>query len=359
MEKKQVSPELLQAELLPTQKEQIPPLQKRQIDSDDDAKPQTKRARTTQLTSKPVRLTRKNLALFDKMGQKKKKNSNPSDDSGSTKTISTTPPTNLDDIRKRYAAPRATASPPESVYEGYINRVEGAGNEATMVIETSGKLLKEYNDKGYSRAFNRSFTNALPNAGYNDGLSAPQPDFVEGLEKQEFRLFQVADHIPGATLYKDDPRSITLPQIAGEWKGPAEDMREARVQSAYDGAALVYVRNQALAYIGGSDPPGHAEITTFTTDGTNLNLYAHFAAPSEEDEDILEYHQYPILSMNLIGTYQGYKDGRRKLKDQLKEYWKQQRNSGPHPVAEEVPSLPAPGIEPLDVYEAYEDDGYE
>ncbi|KIH88220.1 hypothetical protein SPBR_07890 [Sporothrix brasiliensis 5110] len=141
-----------------------------------------------------------------------------------------------------------------------------------MVIETSGKLLKGYDDKGYSRAFNRLFTKAPANAGYNDGLSAPQPDFVEGLEKQEFRPFQAADYIPGATLYKDDPRSITLPMIAGEWKGPAGDMRETRVQSAYDGAALVHARNQALAYMGGSDPPGHAEVTTFTADGTNLNL---------------------------------------------------------------------------------------
>ncbi|KAL1853637.1 hypothetical protein VTK73DRAFT_8917 [Phialemonium thermophilum] len=183
------------------------------------------------------------------MGQKKKKKpSDPTDDSASTKTTSTTtsgfadkaykngmlrplhsqPPTNLDDIRKRHAAPRATASPPESVYEGYANRVGKAGNEATVVVETSAKLLKEYDDKGYIRAFHRPFTNAPPNAGYNNGLSAPQPDFVEGLEKQEFRPFQVVDHVPGATLYQNDPFSLTLPQLAGEWKGPDGSMRVSR-----------------------------------------------------------------------------------------------------------------------------------
>lgn len=75
------------------------------------------------------------------------------------------------------------------MYEGYANRVGKVGIEVTVVVETSGKLLKEYDDKEYNRAFNRSFTNFAPNAGYNDGLSAPQPDFVEGLEKQEFRPF--------------------------------------------------------------------------------------------------------------------------------------------------------------------------
>ncbi|TAQ88745.1 hypothetical protein B7494_g2925 [Chlorociboria aeruginascens] len=146
MDKKQTSPELSQAELPPAQEEQVPanpPSRKRQLDSDDDAKSRTKRARTTRPTSEPARLTRKNLALFNKMGKKKTKTSDPSDDSGSTKTLSTTasgfdvrarkngildpmgsrPPKNLEEIRERLAAPRETASPPESVYEDYAYTV--------------------------------------------------------------------------------------------------------------------------------------------------------------------------------------------------------------------------------------------
>jgi hypothetical protein len=68
-------------------------------------------------------------------------------------------------------------------------------------------------------------------------------------------------------------------------------MEEAKLQSAYDGAALVYARDQALSLVGKPDPVGHAEITTFTTDGTNINFFAHYATPSEDDT--LKYHQYP------------------------------------------------------------------
>ncbi|KAK5654360.1 hypothetical protein OQA88_7269 [Cercophora sp. LCS_1] len=318
---------------------------KRQLDSDDD-KPQPKRAR----------LTRKNLAAFDKMGKKKTSD----DDSGSTetKTTSTTssgfaikarnngildprsskPPKSLNGIRKRYAKSRATASPPESVYNDYVDRIEKAGNEATIVVKTS-ELLKRY-PKGYSQAYNRACTNLPTDVGFNNGLSTPRPDFVEGLEAEEHRPFPIDGYIPGVTLYQDDPYSITLPQIAGEWKGPAGDMREARLQSAYDGAAMVHARSQALAYMGKADPAGHAEITTFTTDGTNLNLFAHHATLTEEGT--LEYHQYPIKSINLIDSYQGYKEGRKHLrnaqdyareqsyalKDQLQEYYKQQRHGG-------------------------------
>ncbi|EOO01336.1 hypothetical protein UCRPA7_3163 [Phaeoacremonium minimum UCRPA7] len=364
MDKKQVSPELSQAELLPTQEEQVPanpPSRKRQIDSDSDAEPLTKRAR----------LTQKNLALFDKIG--KKKTSDPTDDSKSTQTTSTTssgfadkarhnrilhplrsqPPINLDDIREQHAAARATASPPESVYGDYVNRIGKAGNKATMVVEMSD-LLKRYDDKEYNRAFNRSFTNVPLNAGYNNGLSAPQPDFVEGLEVEEYRPFPIDKHVPGATLYQDDPFSLTLPHVAGEWKGSGKDMDQARLQSAYDGAAMVYARTQALSYMGKSDPPGHAAITTFTTDGTNLIMYAHYAIPSEEDEDTLEYHQYQYASTNIKDSHQGHKDGRKglrnaqdhakdqsyALKDQLKEHWKQRSTF--HPIADEDP-LPVPG----------------
>lgn len=85
-------------------------------------------------------------------------------------------------------------------------------------------------------------------------------------------------------------------------------------------------------------PPGHAEVTTFTTDGTTINTYAHYATRSEDG--ILEYHQYLVRSTNLVDSHQGLKDGQRglrneqdyarqqsyALKDQLKEYWKQRRS---------------------------------
>ncbi|CAK7223161.1 hypothetical protein SCUCBS95973_005084 [Sporothrix curviconia] len=205
MDKTQGSPELSREKQVPAN----PPPGKRQIDGNSDAEPLIKRARPT----------RKNLALLDNMG--KKKTPDPTDDSKSAKSTLTTttgfadkaykngtlrplhsrPPVNLDDIDRRHAASRATASPPQSVYKAYSNRVGKAGNEATVVVETSGKLLKEYDDDGYNRAFNRAFINITLNSGYNDGLLTPQPDFVEGLEKQEFRPFKVAEYIPGAAFY--------------------------------------------------------------------------------------------------------------------------------------------------------------
>ncbi len=120
-------------------------------------------------------------------------------------------------------------------------------------------------------------------------------------------------------------------------------MEKAGLQARYDGAALVYARNQALSLVGKADPAGHAEVRTFTTDGTSINFYAHYAAPCDEDNNTLEYHQYQYASANVRDTYQGHKDGRKgvrneqdhakaqsyALRDQLKENWKQRRGGLP------------------------------
>ncbi|KAI1349806.1 hypothetical protein F5Y01DRAFT_316483 [Xylaria sp. FL0043] len=351
---------------------QVPPAtrsRKRQIVNDDDKndnkEPKLKRAR----------LTRKNLGLFDKMARKKGSNrtsasaSESTVGSSTTQTTSTTmsgfrlktyknnllpprlskPPSNLENIHERHTRSRASPPPTESEHKCFMKRVAGAPNESTVLVETSSKLLKEYNDEGYKRVFNKKFTGFSEYVGFNEGLSAPQPDFVEGLEMTEYRPFYIDDHIKGAVIYKDDPFSLTLPHLAGEWKARGKNMEQAMLQSAYDGAVFVFARNEALSYLGKPDPPGHAEIITFATDGTTINFFAHYAAPSADGT--LEYHQYPYASADLK-RFNEFVDGRRAirnrqdhareqsyaLRDQLKEHSKQQRD-GLQPIAEEAPLL--------------------
>ncbi|CAK7221960.1 hypothetical protein SCUCBS95973_004677 [Sporothrix curviconia] len=299
-----------------------------------------------------------------------------SDDTNTSKSLSTTAPgfavqaykngilnpldskapTNLEEIRQRLAQSRTTASPPESVFEEYVQTVREAPNEATMVGEML-PLFQKY-PKGYKRVLNQAFTAFPKDMGFNSGLSAPQPDYVEGLGMEEFRPFPVDQHVSGAVLSKDNPRSVTLSHLAGEWTGPGGDITEAQLQSGYDGAALVYARNQALSYQGTPDPLGHAHITTFTTNGTHLNFYAHYATTG--DDGTTEYHQFPVNSTSLVNSYGEHKQGRRslrnaqdyarkqsyELRDQLKEHYRKQRGggggdgSGLPPVAEGAPSLP-------------------
>ncbi|CAK7229312.1 hypothetical protein SCUCBS95973_007178 [Sporothrix curviconia] len=216
-------------------------------------------------------------------------------------------------------------------------------------------LLKKYPEEPYKRIINKAFTAFPRDVGFNNGLSAPQPDYAEGLEMAEFLPVPIDEHISGAVLYGDTPRAVTLPHLAGEWKGRRGDMDEATLQSAYDGAALVYARNQAMAYQGRSDDAGHAHITTFTTDGTHVNLYAHYAVSTEDGT--MQYHQYPIGSTSLVNSFGEFEQGRKQLrnlqdrareqsyalKEELRVYYTQQRLNGGggslQPVAEnDIPS---------------------
>ncbi|KAI0410457.1 hypothetical protein F5X98DRAFT_368800 [Xylaria grammica] len=264
------------------------PPRKRQIDREDDGDGDGDDEHEHEL--KRARWTRKNLARFNKTAKKKG-----TIDSLSVKTVSTTssdfairahrnsildplnskPPTNLENIHEQHARSRATASPPppppESRFKRYSCTVSKAGNKATM---------------------------AYMDVGFNNGPSALRPDFAEVPEMQEYDPFPVDEHVSGAVLYKDDPYSVTLPHLAGEWEGPDGSTAEATLlRSRHAGAALVYARNRALSLIGTPDPPGHAEVRTFATDGTTIAFYAYYAAPSEDDAT-LEYHQYQSASAN-------------------------------------------------------------
>ncbi|KAJ8063261.1 hypothetical protein OCU04_008492 [Sclerotinia nivalis] len=142
---------------------------------------------------------------------------------------------------------------------------------------------------------------------------------VEGLEMPEFDPFPVRQQLGGAAVPTSGTNAITLPHLAGEWKGPGKDMILAQTQAAYDGACMVYGRNEALSFLNSPDPTGHAFVSTFTTDGTTLNTFAHY---SSESQGQLKYHQYPTSSSFLISSYEDFKTSRRwlrNLQDDAKE----------------------------------------
>jgi hypothetical protein len=127
----------------------------------------------------------------------------------------------------------------------------------------------------------------------------------------------------------------------------------AQTQAAYDGACMVYGRNEARSFLESPDSAGHAFVSTFTTDGTALNTFAHY---SSESQGQTKYHQYPTSSSFLISSYEDFKTSRRqlrnlqddakvtseKLRDELNEKLSANRRS---PVAPSVqPRLPTPQI---------------
>ncbi|KAM0328570.1 hypothetical protein ACHAQA_004978 [Verticillium albo-atrum] len=243
-------------------------------------------------------------------------------------------PKNSKDILNSMNRHRATPSPTENAYQRFVGTISRAQNEATVSHVVATTLLNHSTKDNYFRSFNQPFTNVPQDVAFNEGLSPPQPDFIEGLEVDEFAPCPIGEYIDGAVLFEDDPRSLALPHIAGEFKGPGKDMRQGRLQSAYDGAFLTHARGQALDHIGKPDSAGDAKVVTFTTDGNILDIFSHHC--TTEKDGTRKFHQYNLSSTNLIATYEGFKQGRLQLRnaqdyaleescalrDRLREHWK-------------------------------------
>ncbi|TVY90852.1 hypothetical protein LAWI1_G005641, partial [Lachnellula willkommii] len=267
-------------------------------------------------------------------------------DNGILNPENSKPHTNLKKSKVQINRTRDTVSPSESEYEKFAHKIRTAPNEQTVLLQTSS-LLKEYgtDDSRYSKVYNQAFIAFPKNVSFNTGLSAAQPDMVEGLEMPEFDPFPVRQQLGGAAVPTSGTNAITLPHLAGEWKGPGKDMILAQTQAAYDGACMVYGRNEALSFLNSPDQAGHAFVSTFTTDGTTLNTFAHY---SSESQGQVKYHQYPTSGSFLISSHEDFKTSRRrlrnlqddakeaseKLRDELNEKWSANHRS---PVSPNVP----------------------
>lgn len=295
----------------------------------------------------PAPLTRNNLTLFNKMGRERRRtnatlSTSPESvaDSTTTKATRTTAPqprnlafqngillsgeskapTNLNDIRIRHARRRESINASESRFNAYARKVGHAPNEMTVGRLVDTHLLKDYNDddndgQRYDLVVNQQLKSLPRNSGLNNNLPAPQPTILQGLIETEFAPFPIHEYVPGAVYDPSNCRSVTLPHFSGDLKRQGGDVTKlAAQQSAYNGATHVLARNRALSYLGRPDPAGHAEVTTFTADGTVMNFFAHYAAPSGLDGST-QYHQFKYASVDLTISHSTYSDGRRGLRN--------------------------------------------
>jgi hypothetical protein len=291
-------------------------------------------------------------------------------DNGILDVTSSQAPVNLETIRESLNAQRETPEPNEKRFRKYVHKSLAAPNENSMVQTTQHFLLQSHNDddddNGYMSVYNQPLDQFPMDLGFNNGLSPAQPDLVEGIDSRDYRPYKIRKRLGGAAVPSSGDGALALPHMAAEWKAAGKDMVEACLQAAYDGACLVYGRNIALASIGKPDPPKHAGILTFITDGTAVHTYAHYA---EETLDGTLYHQYPVTSSFLQSDLDDHKKGRRQirnlqgtakkhayaLKTAILNYHEDLRNNNstlhhPAPIAsveQPSPEGPSPGVNDL------------
>lgn len=205
------------------------------------------------------------------------------------------PPVNEKDIQAYLDKSRGSASPTRDDHQDFRTSLFKAGNEREIESLFQGSVYKDTNKthellkKDYGANIDRQWVAFPKDVGFNNGLSTPKPDRVEGYAQRSFP--KSIEQIGGAaTLVNDSPAFVGLPHVATEFKAHGKSMLEAEVQAGYDGAHMVYGRNKALELIGEKDPRRHASPITVASDGHSWTAYAHYAHENE-DKKMNEYYQ--------------------------------------------------------------------
>ncbi len=254
------------------------------------------------------------------------------DTSSSTKTVSTSDsgfqeiavkngvlipmqsnePDNFSEIYNHLNRLRESVSPDVADYKEYLYDAVTADNEDTVKQAVLAQI-KKYKIEGYRSAYNQQFIEYPSKVGFNNGLSTPKPDLIQGISLQAFEPYPVKDQLDGSAVPTSSLFPITLAHIAGEFKRPGGDLIQAQGQAAYDGASLVYGRSMARESMGRADPPGSAHVGSFISDGIHITTFVHYAAKNPLGKVV--YHQWPVTDTNIQLSHQSFKTGRRQLRN--------------------------------------------
>ncbi|KAK0721075.1 hypothetical protein B0H67DRAFT_483245, partial [Lasiosphaeris hirsuta] len=160
-------------------------------------------------------------------------------------------------------------------------------------------------DRDYGRAYGRAITQ-IPKQDFNNGLSNPLPDILEGLKTKV-----LPSHLHGHSLHSNNS-SLALCHFATEFKRTDASFKQAVYQAAYDGAILVNTRDRALAQAGANVLDGAAmetAVLTCATDGKVAEVFAHHFQNGQYHQNLVARESllsYPNRGRELIRNTQDY-----------------------------------------------------
>ncbi|MCJ1399897.1 hypothetical protein MMC11_003100 [Xylographa trunciseda] len=261
---------------------------------------------------KRARLTEKNLEAFEKMGGRQRKNAG----------------------KKKFLDRPRESEPPELLdYQRYLVVTEDYENELGVEISAYPLLAKrtsrEVEISGYFQRPNHAWS-AVDNH-LTTGLSDPQPDLVESYRKTDYPPQAVealsADLAPSS--YNE-----AMPAYAVEFKSSNGDMKEAKLQCAFDGSIMTEGARGAHTYMDKSDDDfyGKTQALTVAFNGGLIEYYDLTVLSNDfndvyDDKDPISAQQptgslIPVSSVPLDGyNYDAYNDEVDPTYQLLKESW--------------------------------------
>ncbi|RFU80919.1 hypothetical protein TARUN_1290 [Trichoderma arundinaceum] len=265
-------------------------------------------------------------------------------------------PKNLMWLQTRLKAARDVSDWTTSKWHSYMMHSYLGTTKEAIMFEMMPLFQEFPNEPEYIRTFCQRFDDFPEYAPFSLGIEKPCPSFAQGFIFEGYAGIDI-EYLCAAVCFARDHASLVLPQIVGDFT--CGDVRAAEATSARHGAALVYMRNMALAHSRTQDLDDTAEVMTFVTNGMSIHFYAHYSSITPEGK--VKYHQYPVLSVNLVGSYTEFLQGitmlrncqehalsvSTRLRDTLVQYhaqngvnaWAYHLNDGDHILSESEDSV--------------------
>jgi len=229
--------------------------------------------------------------------------------------LSSCPPQGIDTIRHHLSQRRTSNQPSEKAHRRYCHAISNSYNETRAAALVQSKMMREFSDIdfNYGRHCSRAITE-IPSQGFNNGLSNPLPDVLEGLYTNV-----LPHHLHDNALHKKN--SLSFSHFAAEFKRTDGNLHQATVQAAYNGAVLVNARDRALAKArqagivattAAIDKAAEEDLAVFTcvSDGKVAEVYTHYMDEAGQYNQNLVARQslleYPNRGRDLIRNTQDY-----------------------------------------------------
>ncbi|KAL7814594.1 hypothetical protein V8C44DRAFT_325606 [Trichoderma aethiopicum] len=213
-------------------------------------------------------------------------------------------PRNLEWLQTRLRTPRHVTDWPAAKWQSYAMHSYLSTTREAIMCGTMA-LFQEYpRQPDYIRTFCQCFDDFPEYAPFSRGIEKPCPGFAQGFKLEAYPCVDV-EYLHASVCFTQGQVSLVHPHLAGDFVHG--DLKAMEATSARHGAAMVYMRNIALAHLQKDIVPDWADVMTFTTNGILINFYAHYESRSADGKVV--YHQYPVLTANLLGSYHEFLQG--------------------------------------------------
>ncbi len=227
---------------------------------------------------------------------------------------SSVPPLNLEEIKLFLGQDRKSPDPGQTEFTTYEQQAETAPGEPGVKSALQDNILQRRKYGVYKIEHDQQFSRFPINVGFNNGLSAATPDWVEGYFKKYFDQNSTVELLGDSAVPTAVTFPIALAHLVGEFKKLGGNLATGSQQAAYAATCLVNGRDLARLSMQKSTEPGMAYVGSFVSDGHYLRISVHYTT-EDPISKATQYRQYLVFDANIQQDPEHFKDGRRRLRN--------------------------------------------